>query len=70
VCSFASAGSSDDTIEAVATCADTARAVTKRPVGKRFAARIPAARNSGTIEAAAPSVRATSVNDPVDFCAK
>ena len=67
---FASAGSSDETIDAVATCGETARAITKRPVGRRFAARIAATRSSGTIAAALPSVRATRLNEPVDFCPK
>src|SRR5262249_15290055 len=63
---LASAGSSDETIDAVATCGDTACAPTKRPVGSFSAARSPAARRAGTIVAAPPFVRATIVKEPVE----
>ena len=62
----ASAGSSEDTIDAVSTSSPITRAPTNRPVGSSAAARRPAAATSSTRSAAAPSVFTTSVNEPTD----
>jgi hypothetical protein len=63
---FASAGSSDETIDAAATCGETARATTKRPVGSSRAARRAAVASAGTIAAALGSLRATKVSELVE----
>jgi hypothetical protein len=63
---FPSAGSIDETIDAVAACGETAPATTKRPVGSFRAARRAAVASAGTIAAALGSLRATKVNEPVE----
>src|SRR5215203_264208 len=70
-CTFASAVWSFDTIEAVATWSEAARAPAKRPVGNCSAARSPAARTFGSSAWAWPGgVATTRVNDPSGFWPK